>query len=74
MPEEMIKVAESRVAMFIQVKSKIDTKMTEIHEIIDSVKQIVKANARCYENPDGLLIQKEDAYIACLELQNERLK
>ena len=47
MPAEMIAVAESRVATFVQIKSKIDSKMAEIHEGIDSVKQIVKVNVRC---------------------------
>ena len=42
MPAEMIEVAESRVSTLQSVKEEIDTKMGDLHEKLDSLRQFIK--------------------------------
>ena len=42
MPAEMIEVAESRVSTMQSVKAEIKAKMGELHERLDSLRQLIK--------------------------------
>ena len=60
---------------FLQTKGEIDQRMAEVHERLESVKQIIQNN--CFKEGgvmDGVLTQDKSAYLDCLVLFHERLE
>ena len=73
-PAQMIAQSNNQKAAFLKLKFEIDSKLAVVHEGLYLVKQMVKANFRCKENPDGLLTRKDSEYMVCLKLENLRLE
>ena len=73
-PAEMIAYAENRISRLIQVKSDVDSQMTQIHERVKNIKEIIKENLLSDANPAGVLGRCEADYFACLEMKHVRLE
>ena len=47
--------------------------MDEIIEKIESIKRLIKVNVRNEDHPAGVLTNKEESYLECIQIQSERL-
>ena len=56
-PDEDAGCAQDQQDGFRSLKTEIDVAMTEVHQKIAMVSQIIKANAKSEDNPEGLLVQ-----------------
>ena len=72
--DEIVTRAKDKLEGFEKLKSEIDTAMMEVHQKIDGVSQMIKANVRSEDNPNGLLVKPSDDYLKCLELQHRDLE
>ena len=57
-----------------ELKQEIDSQLSVVHERLDSVRALIRANARSEQNVDGLLTKGESRYLDCLELQRARFE
>ena len=68
MPQQMVAVAEKKLAGFKILKEEIESEMQSIQDRLSEVRNSIRMNIRSEKNARGLLTQKEDDYLSCLEL------
>ena len=69
LPVEIITVAESKMNEFMEVKSEIYQQMTAIHEGLESVRQLIRANSNKEGSViNGVLTLDEARYLECIEV------
>ena len=42
-------------------------------ERLESLKRVIRVNVRNEDHPAGVLTNKEDEYLECIQIQNQRL-
>ena len=48
--------------------------MMVVHESIQKVNNVIEANVRNEENPNGLLVNPAAAYLKCVEMPHQNLE
>ena len=69
-PNELVNSAQQKLDGYRSLKSEIDKEMMDVHERLDRVSSIVKANICDERNPDGFFTHKQESYLDCLKFQH----
>lgn len=57
-----------------KTKTELYNALTKALEVEAEFAAILKANAKTYENPDGVLMQGEQDYKSCLQIDHRKLE
>ena len=73
MMSELASVGEKNLTAFKALKSDIENDIGQINNILVNINKRITANINRPENPNGLLIGEEDAYLCCFDLNRLKL-
>jgi hypothetical protein len=69
----MVAAAEMQLAHFLSIKREVTHIMDQIMEKIESLKRVIHVNIWNEDHPAGVLTNKEESYLECIQIQSERL-
>ena len=72
-PEQAVTDAQNKLAAFTTLRNEINEDVAAIVEKVDSLKAKFQRNKQSSANPDGLLMQSEQAYLESIKFDRGQI-